>query len=147
MKTTPRTLVLGAGIVGRAAAWDLKRRGHQVTIADADSAAALAAADNFGIAAETIDVSDAAAVAAAMQRHDAVVSAVPYSYGVALAAGAVAAGCHYFDFGGNPTIVKQQLEMSAAAVAGDVAIVPDCGLAPGVANVMAAGLIADVGGD
>jgi len=32
--TAPRTLVLGAGIVGTAAVWDLVRRGHDVTVAD-----------------------------------------------------------------------------------------------------------------
>lgn len=147
MNSTPRTLVIGAGIVGRAAAWDLARRGHQVTVADADAAAAQAAADEFGIAAETIDVSVTAVIREAMNRHDAVVSAVPYSFGVDLATGAVAAGCHYFDFGGNPTIVKQQLRLDETATAHGVAIVPDCGLAPGVANVLAAGLIDEVGGD
>lgn len=146
MTTTPTTLVLGAGIVGRAAAWDLARRGHNVTIVDVDVTAAATAAADFGILHETIDVSDTSAVAEVMQRHDTVVAAVPYTLGAALATGAISAGCHYFDFGGNPTIVKQQLELNSSAIANDVAIVPDCGLAPGVANVLAAGLIADVAG-
>jgi len=141
LTSTPNTLVLGAGIVGRAAAWDLARRGHNVLISDADGDAAANVADDLDIPYEQIDVTDTAAVGAAMQRHDAVVSAVPYTFGTALAAGAIWAGCHYFDFGGNPTIVKQQLELSAAAIANNVAVVPDCGLAPGVANVLAAGLI------
>jgi lysine 6-dehydrogenase len=118
-----------------------------VTIADVDSDAARAVADEFGIAAEIIDVSDTAAIEAAMSRHDAVVAAVPYSFGIALASSAVAAGCHYFDFGGNPTIVKQQLQLDEAATARGVAIVPDCGLAPGLANVMAAGLIDESGAE
>jgi lysine 6-dehydrogenase len=147
MTDSIRTLVLGAGIVGRAAAWDLKRRGHRVTVGDADGSAAQHVAKSFGLDAMTLDATDRSAVAAAMGTHDAVVSAVPYSYGVALATEAIAAGCHYFDFGGNPTIVKQQIGMNDDAVARGVAIVPDCGLAPGVANVMAAGLIAEAGSD
>lgn len=145
MSNNPNALVLGAGIVGRAAAWDLARRGHRVTIADADPGAAQAVANDFEIEAQTIDVRNGAAVNTALARQDAVVSAVPYSFGVALATAAVAAGCHYFDFGGNPTIVKQQLLLDKASVANSVAIVPDCGLAPGVANVMAAGLIGEAG--
>ncbi|MEA2003124.1 MAG: FAD-dependent oxidoreductase [Actinomycetota bacterium] len=143
MTSTPHTLVLGAGIVGTAAAWDLARRGHEVTIADANVPAAAAAADEFGLDHEQIDVGDIAAVEEAMERHDAVIAAVPYSYGPGLAAAAATARCHYFDFGGNPTIVKEQLRLNARAIANDVAVVPDCGLAPGVANVLAAGLIAD----
>lgn len=142
-----RTLVLGAGIVGRAAAWDLKRRGHRVTVGDIDGPAAQHAAQSFGLDALTLDVNDRSAVTAAMSRHNAVISAVPYSYGVALATAAIAAGCHYFDFGGNPTIVKQQLGTNDDARARGVAIVPDCGLAPGIANVMAADLIAAAGTD
>lgn len=147
MNNTPRTLVLGAGIVGRAAAWDLDRRGHSVTLADVDGDHALAAASGLGVEHATADAADATAIAALLRSHDAVISAVPYSYGVNLASAAVDAGCHYFDFGGNPTIVKEQLKMNASAESADVAVVPDCGLAPGIANVMAAGLIEEAGDD
>lgn len=143
MSQQPRSLVLGSGIVGRAAAWDLDRRGHRVTVADADATAARRVAEEFDVPWLQVDVTDAAAVAAAMSEVDAVVSAVPYLFGESLAAAAISNGCHYFDFGGNPTIVKQQLQLDSQAKAADVAIIPDCGLAPGLANVLAAGLIAD----
>jgi lysine 6-dehydrogenase len=86
-------------------------------------------------------VTDTTAVDEALSRADSVVSAVPYLYGVGLAEAAIRNGCHYFDFGGNPTIVKQQIALDRAARTREVAIVPDCGLAPGLANVLAAGLI------
>lgn len=138
----PRTLVLGSGIVGSAAAWDLERRGHVVTVADRRQEAFAALAGRLDVATAVIDVDDAEAVADLMAGQDAVVSAVPYSYGAPLATAAVAAGAHYADFGGNPTVVKQQLRLDAAARAAGVAVVPDCGLAPGLANVLAADMIA-----
>jgi len=143
MSAAPHTLVLGGGIVGTAAAWDLHRRGHEVVIADRDPAVGGVAGAAVGIDHIEIDAADRSQVAAALRDFDAVVAAVPYNLGVQLAAAAVAAGCHYFDFGGNPTIVKEQLQLGPVAKAGDVAVVPDCGLAPGVANVIAAGMIGE----
>ncbi len=140
--SAPRTLVLGSGIVGSAAAWDLERRGHRVTVADRSEEAIAALADRLGVATAVVDVDEAVAVADVMAGQDAVVSAVPYSYGASLAAAAVAAGAHYADFGGNPTVVRQQIRLDAVARAAGVAVVPDCGLAPGLANVLAADMIA-----
>ena len=54
----PNTVVLGAGIVGSAAVWDLVRRGHAVTVADADSGAAAQAADSYGATPVHLDVED-----------------------------------------------------------------------------------------
>jgi lysine 6-dehydrogenase len=138
---TTRTLVLGAGIVGSAAVWDLVRRGHTVTVADADREAASAVAAEFGAMADTVDASDPSALDALLAGHDAVVSAVPYRFGETVAAAAVRAGTHYVDFGGNPTVVARQKLLDADAVAADILVSPDCGLAPGLANVMAEYLI------
>ena len=137
----PNTLVLGAGIVGSAAVWDLVRRGHTVTVADTDSVVAGDVAADLGASPAYLDVSDGANLAALLDGFDAVVSAVPYRYGVVVADAAIRAGAHYTDFGGNPTVVALQHELSDAAVDAGVLVAPDCGLAPGLANVMAEYLI------
>lgn len=136
-----QTLVLGAGIVGSAAVWDLVRRGHSVTVADADPDAAGATADAFGATAAHLDVEDHAALDELVEGFEAVISAVPYRFGVAVAESAIRAGAHYADFGGNPTVVARQYELNEAAASTGVLVVPDCGLAPGLANVMAEMLI------
>lgn len=137
-----KTVVLGAGIVGSAAVWDLIRRGHTVTVADADAQAAAAVANVYGARPAHLDVNDRSALDSLLDGFDAVVSAVPYRFGVAVADSAIRAGAHYADFGGNPTVVAAQHDLTDAAEAADVVIIPDCGLAPGLANVMA-GLLID----
>jgi lysine 6-dehydrogenase len=138
----PNTVVLGAGIVGSAAVWDLVRRGHAVTVADADSDAAAQAADAYGATPAHLDVEERLALNALLEDSDAVVSAVPYHFGVAVAASAVRTGVHYADFGGNPAVVAAQHALDDDARAAGVLIIPDCGLAPGLVNVMA-GLLID----
>ena len=140
-----RIAVLGAGIVGTAAAWDLTRRGHEVVVADSRPEAAAAAAGIAAATALTLDATDDAAVRAALRDVDGVVSAVPYALGVEVARAAIATGTHYFDFGGNPTIVGRQLLLDDDARRAGVAVVPDCGLAPGMADVLAAGAVAALG--
>lgn len=137
-----KTVVLGAGIVGSAAVWDLIRRGHTVTVADADSDTATAVADAHGATPAHLDVGDRFALDSLVNGFDAVVSAVPYRFGVAIAETAIRAGAHYADFGGNPTVVAAQHNLDDDAIAADVLIIPDCGLAPGLANVLA-GLLID----
>ena len=136
-----KTVVLGAGIVGSAAVWDLVRRGHTVTVADADRDAAAAVAAAHGATSARLDVDDSAALDALLDGFDAVVSAVPYRFGVVVAESAIRAGAHYADFGGNPTVVAAQRDLDDAATAANVLVIPDCGLAPGLANVMAGFLI------
>ncbi len=143
----PNTLVLGAGIVGSAAVWDLVRRGHTVTVADANPAVAEDVAAAYGASSSHLDVNDGKQLAALIDGFDAVVSAVPYRFGVEVADAAIRAGAHYADFGGNPTVVARQLELDSAAMDAGVLIAPDCGLAPGLANAMAEHLIATTPGD
>jgi len=135
------TLVLGSGIVGSAAAWDLVRRGHDVTVADADPEAAERVADAHGASAMHLEAANGDALLAALDGHGIVVSAIPYRYGGSVASAAIATGTHYLDFGGNPTVVQGQKQLHDEAVAAGIMVVPDCGLAPGLANVIAEDLI------
>jgi lysine 6-dehydrogenase len=137
-----RMLVLGAGTVGRAAAWDLLGRGHRVTAADISAEKAGRVGAEVGVPWLEIDVTDPGAVDTAMSNADCVVAAVPYHLGEPLSRAAIRNRCHYFDFGGNPTVVRRQLLLNGAAREAGVAVVPDCGLAPGYANVLAATMIA-----
>ena len=141
-----KAIVLGAGIVGRAAAWDLVQRGYAVTIADVAETVAADAAAVSGAEPYVADAGDAAGFGRLFDGSDFVVSAVPYRFGPRLAAAAIAAGAHYFDFGGNPSVVAEQRSLDGAAFAAGVAVVPDCGLAPGLANVLAVDVIDRLGG-
>ncbi len=135
------TLVLGAGIVGSAAAWDLVRRGHDVAVADADIDAARDVARASGATPVKLDAGDTAHLLNELDIYDIVVSAVPYHFGLSVASAAVTTHTHYVDFGGNPTVVAGQKHLHDKASDAGVMIVPDCGLAPGLANVLAEDLI------
>ncbi len=135
--------VLGAGRQGTAAAYDLVARGEaaSVILADADAGRAAAAAERVnrltgGGAARPalLDASDARGVRAMLEPLDAIVSALPYSFNLAIAEAAVATRTHHCDLGGNTPIVLKELELDDRARAAGIAIVPDCGEAPGMAN-------------
>jgi lysine 6-dehydrogenase len=80
-----------------------------------------------------------------MRGHDAVMNASPYHFNYAVAKTAVAAGLHCADLGGNTEIVQRQKTLDAAARKKSVSVIPDCGLAPGMVNVIAAEGIRRVG--
>jgi len=136
-------LVLGAGLQGAACAWDLLRsRGvTTVTIADLHTDRLppfLKSSRSDRLAVEKLDVNDHAAVRALMQGHDAVMSALPYYFNGHMAALAVESNCHFSDLGGNTEIVLEQKRLHDKARACGLSIIPDCGLAPGMVNILAA---------
>ncbi len=137
-----RMLVLGAGLQGTACAFDLLRcTDASVTIADAQSIdlpRTLLPFLNQRLSLITLDVREEPAVSRVMREHDAVMSAIPYYFNHPLARLAVEAGVHFCDLGGNTEIVREQQTLDAAARAKGLSIVPDCGLAPGMVNILAA---------
>lgn len=138
-----KMLVLGAGLQGCACAFDLLRDPDvtQVTIADLQPegmARFLSRLEDPRLRSLTLDVTDHAAVLAAMQGHDAVMSAIPYYFNGTMAVLALQAGCHFSDLGGNTEIVMEQKKLEAEAHAKGLSIMPDCGLAPGMVNILAA---------
>jgi lysine 6-dehydrogenase len=136
-------LVLGAGRMGSASAMDLARSRDvkRVCIADIDSARgerASAWIDNDKVIFEEVDVTDFKNVRALMSEFDAIISAVPFIHNFMLAKASVEAGTHFCDLGGNSEIVDKELELDSKARDAGITIIPDCGLAPGITNILAA---------
>jgi lysine 6-dehydrogenase len=138
-----KLLVLGAGLQGCACAYDLLQNPAvtQVTLADLrpDKLPAFLRGDWGGrLCTVKLDVSDSAAVHATFTGHGAVMSAIPYYYNGPMAKAAVECGCHFADLGGNTEIVLEQKKLHQQAVAKGISVIPDCGLAPGMVNILAA---------
>lgn len=141
--------VIGAGLMGRAAAFDLARAQgvDKVGVFDIDEQLAKDVANKYGDGKATgakLDAGDESAATKALTGYDAAVSCVTYRYNPGLTRAAIAAKCHMVDLGGNNDTVNAQLEMNAEAEKAGVIIVPDCGLAPGMVSIMVADGIAKV---
>src|SRR5690349_6640542 len=147
-----KLLVIGAGMMGSAAAFDMARSREVefITLADADLETAQEAAKFIAktcgkkaapVRPVAIDAADENAASALMRDHDGTLSAVPYFFNVGLARAAVGAGCHFADLGGNNTVVRKTLAMSAEAEKNGIGLAPDCGLSPGMASILAGDLV------
>lgn len=139
--------VIGAGLMGRAAVYDLAHnpKVDMVGVYDIDIKLARQVARAYGnrkTVAGRLDAGDAKKAAALFKRYDAVVSAVTYRYNPGLAKAAIGAGAHFFDLGGNNDAVNAEFKLDSAAKRAGVVVIPDCGLAPGMVSVIAAGDIA-----
>jgi lysine 6-dehydrogenase len=139
-----KILVLGGGAQGSACALDLARTDavQRVVLADADIGRPrpfLAPYVGSRIELARVDARDAASVLALMRGADAVACALPYYFNADMAHLAIKAGVHFSDLGGNTEIVEKQTALHERAAAAGVSIVPDCGLAPGMVNVLAQG--------
>src|SRR3954453_12528996 len=138
-----KMLVLGAGLQGCACAYDLLQRSavERVTLADLrpERLPKFLAGDWGGrLRTVRLDVSDSVAVHAAFEGQAAVMSAIPYYYNGPMAKAAVECGCHFSDLGGNTEIVLEQKKLHQQAETKKTSVIPDCGLAPGMVNILAA---------
>jgi lysine 6-dehydrogenase len=145
-----RMLVLGAGLQGSACAYDLLQQPavERVTLADLKPRRLppfLKATGRKRLTLARLDVKQGARLRRLMSGHDAVMNALPYYFNYVVAKTAVAAGLHYADLGGNTEIVQKQKTLHGAATKKGVSVVPDCGLAPGMVNIIAAEGIRRVG--
>jgi lysine 6-dehydrogenase len=137
-----RMLVLGAGLQGSACAYDLLQNPavQEVRLADlhvGSLAPFLAPHSGPRLIPTPLDVRDREAVLALMRGSDAVMCALPYYFNLEMTRLAIEAGAHFCDLGGNTEIVFQQRELAEQASAAGVSVIPDCGLAPGMVNILA----------
>jgi lysine 6-dehydrogenase len=136
-----RMLVLGAGLQGSACAYDLLQNPEvtEVRLADLNISHLPPFLSEYAgkrLVPTRLDVRDREAVLAVMRGSAATMSAIPYYFNLDLATLAVEAKTNFCDLGGNTEIVLQQKELDAKARAAKVTVVPDCGLAPGMVNIL-----------
>ncbi|HYY56089.1 MAG TPA: saccharopine dehydrogenase C-terminal domain-containing protein [Pyrinomonadaceae bacterium] len=138
--------VLGAGRQGTAAAYDIARFGDAevVTIADANLDAARESAERVNALvgrsvaqARQVNARAPEDLGLYLKGLAACVSAVPYYLNAGVARAAIAAGCSLCDLGGNTDVVLEELAMDEAARAGNVSVIPDCGVGPGLISNLA----------
>jgi lysine 6-dehydrogenase len=145
-----KLLVIGSGMMGSAAAYDMARQDNVdfVTLADNDHKLAKDVAARINriagdrkVRAVALDAAKEKDAARLMKGHDGALSAVPYRLNLGLAKAAIGAGCHFADLGGNNTVVRQELALAKQAEKRGVGIAPDCGLSPGMASILGAELV------
>jgi lysine 6-dehydrogenase len=143
-------LVLGAGLQGSACAYDLLQQPDValVTVADVSPrrvAAFLTRRADKRLTLARLDATNSARLRTLMRRHDAVMCALPYYFNLRVTRAAIASGIHYSDLGGNTEIVQNQKKLGPAARKKGISAIPDCGVAPGMVNIIAAEGIRRVG--
>jgi len=136
-----KIIILGAGMMGRAIAYDLLRYSNfnNITIADRDHKT-LQSSKKFlnkqKINFLKIDLENKKIIKKYFKNFDIIISAVPYKYNYILAKIAIETKTHFIDLGGNNDIVKKELSLFKKAKNKGVIVIPDCGLAPGLTSVI-----------
>jgi lysine 6-dehydrogenase len=126
--------------MGSAAVADLVEcTDHEVSIGDIRVDAARALLDRLGAPERVVDVDvdDPQSLASALAGTDVVLNATYMRQNIAVTDAAIAAGVHLVDLGSYHPETMEQLERHEAAVAAGCRIVPGCGVAPGLTNVLA----------
>lgn len=133
--------VIGAGMMGSAAAYDLAKRnpGDEIVLADINIQQARSAATAIGgnVTPVRVDVNNSREILKLIEGSGAVISAVTYSVNYQMTKAAIEAGVPMCDLGGNNDVVERQLSLDEAAKEKGITIVPNCGLAPGLINILA----------
>jgi lysine 6-dehydrogenase len=126
-----KAIVLGAGLVGKAMAIDLSQK-FEVTAADLN-VDALSALKKHNVTVKQLDFSNLAALTASIQPFDIVVGAVPGFMGLQTARTVIEAGKNMVDISFFP---EDPFQLDDLAKKNNVTIVTDCGVAPGMGNII-----------
>jgi lysine 6-dehydrogenase len=136
-----KIIVFGSGMMGSAIAYDLSKFSNfgEIAIADKDNKT-LESAKNFlknrDINYISLDVENLSKLKKTFKNFDIAISAIPYKYNYKLAKISVETKTHFLDLGGNNNIVDKERSLFDKAKKSGVTIIPDCGLAPGLASVI-----------
>ncbi|MFP4229399.1 MAG: saccharopine dehydrogenase family protein [Salinivenus sp.] len=134
--------VIGAGSIGAAVVRELCSRDDdvsQVQICDTRSRALQRLHDQIDspiLRSFQVDARDMNVLSQIVDGSDCVISCVPSEYNPELAELCLNVGVHFCDLGGDDHTVQKELALAEKARGKSVWIVPNCGLAPGLVNVL-----------
>ena len=134
--------VIGAGTIGSAIARELCSRTDevdQVQVCDTRSRALQQLheeVESRRLRSFQVDARDMNVLSQILRGSDTVISCVPPELNPNLAELCLQAGANFCDLGGNDRIVQKELDLAERAREKSVWIVPNCGLAPGLLNVL-----------
>lgn len=132
---------------GTAGGFALATKGdaEEVVMADRDEATAKRAADWINRLVKkpiarplVVDATQKSQLSKAFAGIHGVFSATSYKLNLQITQASIDAGSHMIDLGGNTQVVFDQMRLNEAAKVKDVSVIPDCGLAPGLGNTLAA---------
>jgi saccharopine dehydrogenase-like NADP-dependent oxidoreductase len=126
-------IVLGAGMVGRAMAIDLAKK-HQVTLADFSPTALAESKQKYNdLETVQLDVTDKSTLQKTIKPFDLVICAVPGFLGFNTLKSIIEARKNVVDISFFP---EDALELDALAKEKNVTAIVDCGVAPGMGNII-----------
>jgi saccharopine dehydrogenase-like NADP-dependent oxidoreductase len=129
-----KAIVLGGGMVGSTIAQDLATEpGWEVTVADVRAPVLDRLRQKFGLRTLEADLGDPAAVKKAVAPFDVVVGALSSRIGLQTLRAVLEAKKNYCDIS---FMAEDALQLSALAAQNGVTAVVDCGVSPGISNVM-----------
>ena len=142
-----KAAVIGAGLMGRAIAFDLLNHSicSSVSLLDGNKLCLDESKQYFpkdsSISFYQENVLDFQKMKSFFLNADLVISAVPYTFNEELTKLAINNQCHFIDLGGNNTVVEHQKNMFLDAKKAKVTIIPDSGLAPGLVSILTKKLV------
>jgi len=130
--------VIGAGMMGSAIAWDLARSEDvdEITVADISRERLSALKKRIGDKGATrrIDASDEAALGRLLKSNDVTVSALPHGAVHPVDVAAIESGARIV----NTAFEDEQMALDRRAKARGSVLIPGCGVAPGLSNILVA---------
>ncbi len=130
-----QALILGGGMIGSAMAIDMARGPFRVTVADSRKDTLDRVAARCGVGTAQTDLGNPQAVTALASGYDVVLGALPSLLGFPTLRAVIEAGRPYVDIS---FMVENALELDELAREKGVTAVVDCGVAPGLSNMLAA---------
>lgn len=128
-----KIIILGAGMVGKAIAIDLCKK-YKVKSVDIDQQSLSFLSKNYPIKTEILDVSDEKLLSHAIKDYDLVISAVPGFLGLQTIKNVIQNKKDLIDISFLP---EEVLHLDKMAKEHDVTVIMDCGVAPGMPNIIA----------